>query len=212
MTRIKICGLTNRDDALLAAELGADALGFVFAPNSKRKADPAVAARIIEELPPFVTSVGVFQNQPLYEVQEIFRGCSLSVAQLHGDEDQIYLESLGLNTLKCFSLASKEDLKKIESFGLMLNAFLLDASVGGETGGTGKTFNWDWAVEAKTYGKVILAGGLDPDNVAEAISKVKPWGVDGASGTEKAPGRKDPELVRQFIQGVRRADLRTNQY
>jgi len=207
MTRIKICGLTRKQDALLAAELGADAVGFVFAPGSKRKADPEAVAEIIAELPPFVTTVGVFQNQPIEEVRKIARDCALDAIQLHGNEDFSYLNALGPKTYKAFALSCREDLEKIRHFSdPPPRAFLLDACSGALTGGTGKTFNWDWAVEAKQFGKVILAGGLSPDNVAQAIKAVRPWCVDAASGTEKAPGIKDPELLKMFMKAAKSID------
>lgn len=210
MTRIKICGLTRKQDALLAAELGADAVGFVFAPGSKRKADPEEAAEIIAELPPFVTTVGVFQNQPIEEVRKIARDCSLAAIQLHGNEDFYYIRdlgNLGLKAYKAFALSCREDLSKIKHFSdPPPRAFLLDACSGAQTGGTGKTFNWDWAVEAKQFGKVILAGGLSPDNVVQAIKTVRPWCVDTASGTEKAPGIKDPELLQIFMKAAKSID------
>jgi len=210
MTRIKICGLTRKQDALLAAELGADAVGFVFAPGSKRKADPEAVAEIIAELPPFVTTVGVFQNQPIEEVRKIARDCALDAVQLHGDEDFSYLNALGdlgTKTYRAFALSCREDLSKIRHFSdPPPRAFLLDACSGGQTGGTGKTFDWNWAVEAKKFGKVILAGGLGPDNVAQAIKAVRPWCVDSASGTEKAPGIKDQKLLQSFISAVKTTD------
>ncbi len=201
MTRIKICGLTNRDDALGAAEWGADALGFVFAQGSKRRADPEVVEGFTGELPPFVTLVGVFQDQPLSEVMEIMDRCRLHVAQLHGLEDERYIAELKRPVLKVLSMDSRGDLVKFERFA-NLHSFLLDSG----KGGTGQTFDWSLALAAMKYGRIVLAGGLTPDNVTEAIRCVRPWGVDTASGVEKAPGIKDPERVREFIHRVRGAD------
>ncbi|GAB4278517.1 MAG: phosphoribosylanthranilate isomerase [Deferrisomatales bacterium] len=206
MTRIKVCGITRREDALRAAEWGADAVGFVFAPRSRRRADPAAVARIVEELPPFVTPVGVFQDQPVEEVRAVARDCGLAWVQLHGGEDAAYLERLGLRAIKAVGLARRSDVDTLGRYP-GLGCFLLDAAVGGASGGTGKTFDWSWAVEAKRYGRILLAGGLGPDNVEEAIRRVRPWGVDGASATESAPGVKDPDRLRRFIGAVRRTDL-----
>lgn len=207
MTRIKICGLTRRDDALRAADLGADALGFVFAPRSRRRADPDVVARLVEELPPFVTVVGVFLDQPAHEVRSVATACRLDVVQLHGSETAAYVEALGLKVLKAIALASRDDLALLAAYP-GLQSFLLDAALGGERGGTGHTFDWSWAVEAKSYGAIVLAGGLHPANVADAVRGVRPWGVDVCSGTEAAPGVKDPEKLLQFVRQVRAADER----
>ncbi|MBE0617075.1 MAG: phosphoribosylanthranilate isomerase [Proteobacteria bacterium] len=199
--RVKICGLTRRDDALRAAELGADALGFVFAPRSRRRADPKVVADIVRDLPPFVTAVGVFQDQPLEEVRSLVRECGLSLAQLHGSEDAEYLRALDLPLLKAVSLNRREDLAQLRRYPGE-RAFLLDTG----TGGTGQTFDWAWAVEAGRTARIVLAGGLTPDNVAEAVGRVHPWAVDCCSGTEASVGVKDPEKVRLFIEranGVR---------
>jgi phosphoribosylanthranilate isomerase len=204
MIRVKICGLTRRDDALGAADAGADALGFVFAPGSRRPADPEVVARLAEELPPFVTLVGVFLDQPAEEVIAAARTCRLGLVQLHGSEDEAYVRSLGLRTLKAISLSSRDDLGLLARYP-GAGTFLLDSAVRGERGGTGVAFDWSWAVEAKRYGRIVLAGGLHPGNVAEAIRRVAPWAVDVCSGTEVSPGIKDPEKVREFIRRARAA-------
>lgn len=198
--KVKICGLTRRDDALWAAEAGADALGFVFAPRSRRRADPEVVARTVGELPPFVTAVGVFQNQPLEEVRGVVRGCGLGLAQLHGAEDAAYVAALGAPALKAVGLGRREDLALLDAYPA-LAAFLLDAPVGG----SGQTFDWEWAVEASRRARVVLAGGLTPDNVAEAVRRVRPWAVDTCSGTEARPGVKDPEKVRRFVERAKGA-------
>ncbi len=206
-TRIKICGLTCLDDAMRAAELGVDALGFVFAPGSRRRAEIGAVARITRDLPPFATLVGVFQDQPAIEVRRIAVECGLDLVQLHGSEDAGYVRDLGLKVLKAVSLAHLEDVGKLVEYP-EAHAFLLDSKTGGAVGGTGKTFEWSWALEAKRFGRVVLAGGLGPQNVAEAIRRVRPWAVDSASGTECAPGRKDPKKLRQFVEQVREADRR----
>lgn len=200
-TRVKVCGLTRRDDALTAADLGADALGFVFAPRSRRRADPEVVARIAVEVPPFVTLVGVFQDQRTDEVRGILDGCGLQVAQLHGAEDAAYVGALGRRVLKAVALAQAADAARLAAFP-DLGAFLLDAG----PGGTGRTFDWAWARQAARFGRVVLAGGLHPGNVAEAIHTVRPWAVDAASGTEAEPGVKDPAKVAAFFEAVRAAD------
>ena len=199
--KVKICGLTRREDALYAAEAGADALGFVFGPRSRRRVDPETVAPIVAELPPFVTAVGVFQDQPLAEVQGIVASCGLGLAQLHGGEDLAYAQALGLPFLKAVSLSCREDLGELGRFP-GTRAFLLDTG----TGGTGRTFDWDWAVEARRFGRIILAGGLTPENVGDAVRRVRPWAVDCCSGTEVSPGVKDLERVRSFVERAKRRD------
>ncbi|MEW6487844.1 MAG: phosphoribosylanthranilate isomerase [Thermodesulfobacteriota bacterium] len=199
-TRVKICGLTRRDDALWAAEAGADALGFVFAPRSRRRADPEVVARSVGELPPFVTAVGVFQDQPMEEVRRVVRECGLGLAQLHGAEDAAYVAALGVPVLKAVGLGRREDLALLDAYS-GLSAFLLDAPAGG----SGQTFDWEWAVEAGRRARIVLAGGLTPDNVAEAVRRVRPWAADTCSGTEASPGLKDPEKVRRFVERAKKA-------
>jgi len=200
VTRVKICGLTRREDALYAAEAGADALGFVFAPRSRRRVDPETVAPIVAQLPPFITVVGVFQDQPLEEVRAAVATCGLGLAQLHGAEDLEYIRALGSPVLKAVSLGSREDLALLERFP-GLEAFLLDSG----TGGTGHTFDWAWAAEARRFGRIVLAGGLTPDNVAAAVREVRPWAVDCCSGTEARPGVKDLQKVRDFIERAKSA-------
>ncbi len=202
--RVKVCGLTRGQDALLAAELGADAVGLVFAPRSRRLADPGVVAAAVRELPPLVVAVGVFQDQPLEEVRERVRACGLHVAQLHGAEDMEYVRALGVPVLKAVALSRRQDVDRLAGFP-GLGGFLLDTAAGGASGGTGQTFDWSWAREARRYGRVVLAGGLTPDNVADAVRQVRPWGVDAASGTESAPGVKDPEKLRLFVERAKGA-------
>ncbi len=200
-TRVKICALTRRDDALRAADLGADAVGFVFAPGSSRRADPDRVARIVEELPPLVTPVGVFRDQPAEEVRRIVRDCGLGLAQLHGSEDPAYARSLGVPVLRAVGMTGPGALAEVARWA-GLGAVLLDTP----GGGTGRTFEWAWAVEAARHARVILAGGLNPGNVARAIRQVRPWGVDVASGTEASPGVKDPARLEAFFRAVAGAD------
>lgn len=201
MTRIKVCGLTNLGDALAAVELGADALGFVFAERSKRKADPETVAKIIREIPPFISTVGVFRDQPLSEVRGIMEAAGLCVAQLHGAESLRYMEELGRPALKALSVAGMGDLQKMRDYP-GVKSFLLDS---GE-GGTGEVFDWSVAVKAAETAKIALAGGLTPDNVERAVKVVRPWAVDVCSGVEKSFGIKDHGKLRSFIAGVKAAD------
>jgi phosphoribosylanthranilate isomerase len=157
-------------------------------------------AGILRELPPFVTAVGVFQDQPLEEVRSLMRECGLGLAQLHGSEDAEYVRALGVPVLKAVSLNRREDLALLQDY-LEERTFLLDTG----TGGTGQTFDWAWAVEAGRSARIVLAGGLGPDNVAEAVRRVRPWAVDCCSGTEVSPGVKDLEKVRLFIERAKGA-------
>jgi phosphoribosylanthranilate isomerase len=197
MVRVKICGITRLEDALAAVEAGADALGFVFAPNSKRLVEAEEIEKITAKLPPFVTTVGVFQNQSPWEVNGIMDACRLHVAQLHGAEGPEFFKLVRHQVLKAVCVSGKEDLEKLPAFGQ--DYFLLDSGAGG----TGRTFDWELAVEAKKYGGIILAGGLTPENVAEAVSTVRPWGVDTSGGVEQSPGVKDQAKIREFIKNAK---------
>lgn len=201
MTRVKICGLTNLADALGAAEAGADALGFVFAERSRRRADPETVASFSRKLPPLVTLVGVFQDQPISYVREVMSKCGLHVAQLHGNESARYIEELGYPVLKAISISTAADLERLKGFP-EAGGFLLDSGAGG----TGVAFDWTLAAQAKKYGRIVLAGGLTPENVAEAVLRVRPWAVDTAGGVEASPGIKDMDKVIRFIHGAKTAE------
>ncbi|MFH1595999.1 MAG: phosphoribosylanthranilate isomerase [Pseudomonadota bacterium] len=204
MVRIKICGITNLEDALLAADLGADALGFVFYPNSPRKVEPAMARAIIAQLPPLVTTVGVFVDEDAAAVRELAARVGLDWVQLHGQESPDYCRSLGRRVIKGFRIQDQHSLSALAAYRGAAQALLLDAYKKGQIGGTGETFNWALARKAQKYGPIILAGGLNPDNVARAIETAQPQAVDVASGVETAPGKKDPEKLKRFFAAVRR--------
>ncbi len=201
MTRVKICGITNLEDACLAVEYGADALGFVFYEGSPRHVFPETVREIISHLPPFVTTVGVFVNAPPQEIREVMDLAGLDVVQLHGDEPQEEC-SLFPRVIKAFRVRELSDIERLK--GYSVSAYLLDAYDPEVPGGTGQTFNWDIAVEAKKYGPIILAGGLTPENVADAVSRVRPYAVDVSSGVEAQKGKKDPEKMRLFIERVKK--------
>jgi phosphoribosylanthranilate isomerase len=196
--RIKICGITNKEDALAAAHLGADALGFIFAP-SPRKISAERAREIIKALPPFVKTVGVFVDEDPERVSSIAAMCGLDVLQLHGGESIDYCSSFDRRVIKAVRLRSRDDLENLSKYVNVVDALLLDTYVPNKLGGTGITFDWKLAVEARRYGRIILAGGLNPENVAAAISIVKPYAVDASSGLEQSPGVKDHEKMAQFI-------------
>jgi phosphoribosylanthranilate isomerase len=207
MTRIKICGITNSEDAVLASDLGADALGFVFA-NSPRRITPQLARRIVLSLPPFLVKVGVFVNEGIDEVRKIYHDCGLNFVQLHGEEDENYINSLSLPTIKAFRVADHRILDEIGRFDS--NCFLLDAYDQVRPGGTGRSFDWEIAKRAAKIGKLILSGGLDSLNVRGALEKVRPYGVDVSSGVERKPGVKDPAEMQRFIKEVREWDSQTD--
>lgn len=201
MVRVKVCGITNLEDALVAATSGADALGFNFWPPSARYLEPSVAAAMVAHLPPFVTPVGVFVDAKPEQVEAIARRTGIRAVQLHGEEspeEAARLGARGLTVLKAFRVGSSfrpRDLRRYPG----VSAFLLDAEVKGRRGGTGQTFNWKQAQAARRYGRIFLAGGLTPENVVEAIGQVLPYGVDVCTGVEREPGLKDHGRLREFI-------------
>jgi phosphoribosylanthranilate isomerase len=205
--RVKICGITNSEDARAAVESGADALGFIFFSGSPRYLSPDAAARIIAQLPPFVVKVGVFVDAPRDGVLEIAHSTGIDAIQLHGSESAAECEQLAgtrLKVIKAFRMKDTGTLEEIATYPV--SAFLLDSYVPGQLGGTGAKFNWDLALNAKQFGRpIILAGGLDPENVSDAVAKVGPYGVDVSSAVEISPGKKDLEKVRRFIARAKQA-------
>ncbi|NBR87198.1 MAG: phosphoribosylanthranilate isomerase [Proteobacteria bacterium] len=202
-TKVKICGLTRLPDALAAVEAGADALGFMFFAGSKRNIAPAAAAQIIRALPPFVAKVGVFVNASADTVRATVAECGLDTLQFHGEETPEFCRQFApLKVVKAFRIQNADSLKPLPEYAV--DAWLLDSYVAGQRGGTGEKFNWDLAAQAKELGRpVILAGGLTPENVADAVQQVWPYGVDVSSGVESAPGQKDAGMVRRFVEIVR---------
>jgi phosphoribosylanthranilate isomerase len=207
MVRIKICGITNLTDAQLAAELGAHALGFIFYPKSPRSIAPEAVREIIRQLPPFVATVGVFVDENAPRVREIASLAGLDWVQLHGQETPDYCRSLGHRVIKGFRIKGPESLAQLTDYREAAQALLLDTYKPGTPGGTGETFDWDLARQAKKYGAIILAGGLTPANVAQAIRVAQPMAVDVASGVEAAPGKKDPEKLRAFFEAINKSPL-----
>jgi phosphoribosylanthranilate isomerase len=200
LTKIKICGITNLDDALLAVDLGADALGFVFYPKSPRCVKVHDAANICNALPPFVAKVGVFVDELEYEIEKALKECLLNALQFHGDEPPGFCQKFAAKSIKAIRVRDEESLRAAEEYDV--DALLLDTYTDESRGGTGRTFDWSLAVRAKEFlsGPLILSGGLTTANVQEAIRKVRPYAVDVASGVEREPGKKDPEKLRRFIE------------
>ena len=200
MVRVKICGNTNPEDAKLAAQFGAHYLGFIFA-ESKRKINIPKARVIMQAVPNFRNFVGVFSNQPKKEVETIAGELGLKILQFHGDETALYCHSFmekSFQVIKSFRIKEAMSLKRLEEYNV--TAFLFDAFSKEDGGGTGTSFDWN-IIEDKPYvhEKLFLAGGLNVDNLRKAIQKIRPYAVDVASGVEKEPGKKDPVLLRRFI-------------
>lgn len=203
VTRIKVCGITNLIDAETAVKLGADAIGFVFA-KSPRQIGPKKAARIIDKLDAFKNFTGVFVNTPAESVKKITQVCKLNTLQFHGEETPEYCGIFRKThkVFKAFRIKDRNSLKLLRKYDV--DGYLLDTYVKGAKGGTGKTFNWQLAKEAKKLASpVILSGGLNPENVAGAIKKARPYMVDVSSGVESSPGKKDVKLIKAFINAVR---------
>jgi phosphoribosylanthranilate isomerase len=203
VVKTKICGITKIEDALSAVEAGADALGFVFFEKSPRNISPEQAAGIIRRLPPFVQTVGLFVNEELSVINRIADQCGLDVVQLHGDETPQFCTAVKRRVIKAFRVKDSSCLDRIVQYEV--SACLLDAWSPAAYGGTGETFNWEIAAAAAADNCIILAGGLTPDNVAEAVKSVRPYAVDVSSGVESAPGIKDREKIFNFIRNARNA-------
>jgi len=209
VTRIKIDGITTVNDALQAVECGVDAIGFIFA-ESPRQVEFDQAIEIAREIPPFVAKVGVFVDAPLLNVKMALASC-VDYVQLHGTESPEFVEKLAAmqsrgKIIKAIHMRGENNLEQLSNYKCV-SAFVLDAYVDGQWGGTGQTFDWSLAKEAVGKGqRIILAGGLTPDNVRDALEMASPYGVDVASGVEKSPGIKDPDRMRRFIDAVRKYD------
>ena len=207
MVRVKICGITNLEDAEAAAEAGADALGFVFA-ESPRKVSTETAASIITRLPPFIETVAVFAKQDTDEILRIIKTTGASLAQVHGEipDVSVLLSELGgRRIIRALRIRSVDDIEAAIDDCPECAAFLLDAHVEGMMGGTGQTFDWSLAVRASVLGRpIILAGGLTCENVEEAVHTARPYAVDVSSGVEKSPGKKDRNKTREFIKNAKK--------
>ena len=194
--QVKICGLTNLADAQAAVDFGADLIGFIFA-ASPRQVTVEEVQEIRERLRGEVSAVGVFVDRDLSEVQQIAKDCNLDYIQLHGSESPGYCQQLEKPVIKAFSIKNRESLEELKKYDV--HKYLLDTYHPDKLGGTGETFNWDLAGEAKEVGPIFLAGGLNPENVAQAVEKVNPAGVDVSSGVELRAGKKNYRKVRRFI-------------
>lgn len=212
-TRIKMCGLTRIKDVEVGLSHGLDALGFIFYEKSPRNVPPDFVRDVVANIPPFVDCVGVFVDRNREEVEEIVEYCGLSHAQLHGKEDPKYCERIEriaspCHVLKAFRVGEKSKSADFSPYDEVVHGYLLDTYMKGNAGGTGKTFDWRIIERLNLKRPVILAGGLSPENVLEAIETVAPFGVDVNSGVEIAPGIKDHDKISEFVHKVRQADTR----
>ena len=202
--KVKICGITNYEDAAIAVELGATALGFIFA-DSPRQITPPKARDIIHAIPPFVKTVGVFVNERLAEIKEMVHYCGLDLVQLHGDEPPGLCHELMPSTIKALRIKDASSIESSLAYQGKIRALLLDTYAKDKAGGTGSTFDWRLAIKITELGiPIILAGGLGPSNIDGAIRTVKPYAVDVNSGVEECPGKKSPMLMKDLMKKVRR--------
>lgn len=207
-TRVKICGITNLEDARASVDAGADAIGFVYFPESPRSVDEDISGEIIRKVGPFITTVGVFVNESVARIKEVVERAGLHVVQLHGSEEPDFVEAVRVelpNTqiIKALKIANLDDFVSIGAYAV--DAVLLDTFHGELHGGSGKKFDWDLVLKASMPDNMpfILAGGLKPGNIKDAISKVRPFAVDVSSGVEREPGKKDPKKIKEFIDRIR---------
>ena len=206
MTKIKICGITNKIDAVNASGLHVDMLGFVFYKKSKRYVEPSTAEDIINELPASIEKVGLFVDEGEGRVLEVAEDAGLTMLQFHGDEGPEYCSSFRerYKVIKAFRLKDKDDLKKINDY--MVDSYLLDNFKTDSIGGTGEPFDWKILKDFEILKPVILAGGLNPGNIGRAIKEIAPYGVDVSTGVERSPGKKDLNLMKKFVENVRKND------
>ena len=199
--KVKICGMTNLKDVKVAVDGGVDAVGFIFYKKSPRSVTMQAVREIVLELPPFVDSVGVFVNETAEQINKIADHCKLDRVQLHGDESPAFCKKIRRRVIKAIRIKDIQSLKKLSDYPV--SSFLLDTFSEDQYGGTGRVFDWNLAYPAKKYGPIILAGGLTPNNVRQAIQRIQPYGVDVCSGVESQPGIKDHKMMQTFLKNVK---------
>lgn len=199
--RVKICGITNLEDALAAADCGADAIGFVFAPDSPRFVPADQVRKMISKLPPFIATVGVFSGGEEKEIRDAVDECGIDLVQFHGPFSSRIVHAFSNRAIQVVRVESERSLEGMASYSV--RAFLLDTFHPKMPGGSGVSFDWEIASRAGRFGKIILAGGLTPENVGEAIMKARPYGVDVSSGVEMRKGKKDPVKLKRFIEAAK---------
>ena len=203
--KIKICGLTNRDDAIDAVNLGSDAIGFIFYEDSPRYITPDIVEEISLFLPPFVLLVGVFVNHDKAFIDAVVHRCKLDLIQLHGNESPAFCRSMRRRVIKAFKIEDINDIDAIAPYQSSVSAVLLDTKVSGREGGTGKIFDWGLALKAKEFDiPLILAGGVNVSNLNKAAKLVNPYAVDLSSSVESAPGKKDYNKMKELIDAAKR--------
>ena len=199
--KVKICGMTNLKDVKVAVDGGVDAVGFIFYKKSPRSVTMQTVREIVLELPPFVDSVGVFVDEKAEQINKIADHCNLDRVQLHGDESPAFCKKIRRRVIKAIRVKDIQSLKKLSDYPV--SSFLLDTFSEDQYGGTGRVFDWNLAYPAKKYGPIILAGGLTPNNVRQAIQRIQPYGVDVCSGVESQPGIKDHKKMQIFLKNVK---------
>ena len=199
--KVKICGMTNLKDVKVAVDGGVDAVGFIFYKKSPRSVTMQAVREIVLELPPFVDSVGVFVDETAEQINKIADRCNLDRVQLHGDESPAFCKKIRRRVIKVIRVKDIQSLKKLSDYPV--SSFLLDTFSEDQYGGTGKVFDWNLAYSAKKYGPIILAGGLTPINVRQAIQRIQPYGVDVCSGVESQPGIKDHKKMQAFLKNIK---------
>ena len=198
--KIKICGITNKEDALNAIALNVNAIGFIFAKHSPRYIKPETIETFMNEIPPFINTVGVFVDSSYEEIIETVTRCKLNTIQLHGNETPSFCTQFNLPIIKAIPVNEISDLSTIPMYKGIANGILLDTKVNNVSGGTGKTFDWGLAIEAKQYDTpLILSGGINAKNIEKAIKMVNPFAIDLSSGVEKEPGIKDYNKMNELI-------------
>ncbi|NDD66889.1 phosphoribosylanthranilate isomerase [bacterium] len=204
MMKIKICGITNRDDAMDAVNLGVDAVGFIFYEDSPRYISPDIVEEISLFLPPFVLLVGVFVNHDKPYIDAVTHRCRLDLIQLHGNESPAFCRSMRRRVIKAFKIADIQDVDQIAAYQSSVSAVLLDTKVSGMEGGTGKVFDWGLAIKAKEFDiPLVLAGGINAQNLNKAVKLVNPYGVDLSSSVESLPGKKDYNKMQELVVAAR---------
>ena len=199
--KVKICGMTNLKDVKVAVDGGVDAVGFIFYKKSPRSVTMQAVRKIVLELPPFVDSVGVFVNETAEQINKIADRCNLDRVQLHGNESPSFCKKIRRRVIKAIRVKDIQSLKKLSDYPV--SSFLLDTFSEDQYGGTGRVFDWNLACPAKKYGSIILAGGLTPNNVRQAIQRIQPYGVDVCSGVESQPGIKDHKKMQTFLKNAK---------
>jgi phosphoribosylanthranilate isomerase len=216
MTRVKICGITSLDDARMAVQAGADALGFIFVENTPRFVTPEQVAPIVRRLPPFVTTVGVFWDHPTGHVKAVIEACGLRAVQFHGDETPEDCQGYSVPVIKTIKLPPASTIEGLPEYRLteriralfyykVAAAYLFDSQARWSEGEAREPIQWELAARVSSSRRVVLSAGLTPDNVARAIAVARPYAVDVNSGVEARPGKKDPDKVRRFVAEARRA-------